>query len=78
MANSKVQDGVFGLHFKFKLHGIQTFGVGLRPRGAAVGNLTSSQNTTPNFGAKFLRFRNEICLHGKESEDNILTSYEKI
>ena len=30
-----------------------------------VGNLTSSENIAPNFGAETLKLRNNICLQGK-------------
>jgi hypothetical protein len=49
---------------KIKLHGIQTFGVGLRPREAAVGDSTLPQkNTAPNSRVeKTMKLYNNILL----------------
>ena len=74
--NSKVRDGVFCLHFKSKFHGIKTFGVGLRPWGAAVGDLTSSRKLSPrNFGVKIMiSITKFTCRKKKWSESGNLTS----
>jgi hypothetical protein len=67
------------LHLKFKLYGIQTFGVGLHPRGAALGNSTSPQNIAQILEYKELRnFVTVFDCRKKEGKDVFFTSQGKI
>jgi hypothetical protein len=65
---------------EIKLHGIQTFGVGLRPRGAAVGGFNFvTKNTAPNSGVeKTIKLYNNILLQETRKAKTFFTPQGKI